>query len=158
MAARGRTILLTAHPQGRFLEGTIYGTPKPGTVMEIKAPYYEGNEHQWQVFSGGSGTRTLIAVLLEDKLQGKTVDDAYVSGTRGFLYCPIAGEEMNMLIADVAGTGDTHLALETMIVQTATGLLIATTGSPEAEPFQLLEAISTALTADTLYPCMYTGY
>lgn len=157
MAARGRNILITANPQGRFLEGTIYGTPKPGTVMEIKDAFYEGNQHRWQAFSASSGERRMIAVLLEDKLQGKTVDDAYVSGTRGFLYCPIMGEELNMLIADVAGTADTHAALEMLRVQTATGLLIASASSPESEPFQLLQAISVALTTDTLYPCMYTG-
>lgn len=157
MAARGRTILITAHPQGRFLEGTILGTPKPGVVMSIETPFYEGGWHRWEPFAGSSGHRGLIAVLLEDKLQGKTVDDAYVTGTRGFLYCPIPGEELNMLIADVEGTGDTHLVLEQLMVQTATGKLIAQS-SPEAEPFILLQAIATAQTADTLYPCMFTGY
>lgn len=157
MAARGRKIILTAHPQGRFLEGPIFGTPKPGTVMEIKNAYYEGNQHRWQAFSASTGKRRLIAVLLEDLGQGKTVDDAYTSGDRGFLYVPHAGEELNMLLADVAGTGDTHAALERLIVQTVTGLLIATTGSPESEPFTLLTAL-TALSANTLAPCMYTGY
>lgn len=157
MAARGRSILITAHPQGRFLEGIVNGTPKPGVVMSIKTPFYEGGWHEWEPFAPTSGHRRLIAVLLEDKLQGKTVDDAYVTGTRCTLYCPIPGEELNMLIADVAGTGDTHAVLEQLMVQTATGKLIAES-SPEAEPFTLLQAIGTALTADTLYPCMFTGY
>lgn len=158
MAARGRNILITAMPQGRFLEGTIYGTPKPGTVMSLKAAFYEGGWHQWEPWSYSSGHRRLIAVLLEDRLQGKTIDDAYVTGTRGFLYCPIAGEELNMLIADIAGTGanNTHAAFEQLMVQTATGKLILES-SPESEPFTLLEATTTT-TADLLAPCVYTGY
>lgn len=157
MAARGRKTVITAHPQGRWLDAIIYGTPSPGTVMEIKDAYYEGNIHRWQAFNASSGERRIIAVLCEDNTQGKTIDDAYVSGTRGRIYCPIMGEELNMLIADVAGTGDTHAVLEMLRVQTATGLLIASASSPESEPFQLLTAL-TAPTANTLAPCIYTGY
>lgn len=158
MAARGRKIVMTAYPQGRFLEGTVFGTPKPGTVMSIKTPFYEGGWHLWEPFSAPSGNKRLIAVLLEDCLQGKTIDDAYVTGTRGFLYCPIPGEELNMLIADLAGTGanNTHAALEQLMVQTATGKLIADAGG-ESEPFTLLEAVTT-VAADLLAPCVFTGY
>lgn len=157
MAARGRKILITAHPQGRFLEGPIFGTPKPGTCMTIRTPFYEDGCHLWEPWAKSSGVRGLVAVLLEDRDQGKTVDDAYVTGTRGFLYCPVAGEELNMIIADVAGTGDTHTAGEDLMIQTVTGLLIAATGE-EIVPFNLLSAITSALTADTLYPVMYTGH
>jgi hypothetical protein len=157
MAARGRTILITALPQGRFLEGTIFGTPKPGTVMSMKDAFYEGGWHRWEPWSYSSGHRRLIAVLLENRLLGGTIDDAHVSGTRGLLYCPIAGEEMNMLIADLAGTGanNTHAVFEQLMVQTATGKLIVES-SPESEPFTLLEAITTT-DADVHAPCMYTG-
>lgn len=156
MAARGRNILISAHPQGKYLEGVVYGTPKPGVVMSIKTAFSEGGWHQWEPWSYSSGHRRLIAVLLEDRLQGKTIDDAYVTGTRCFLYVPQAGDELNMLIADVAGTGDTHAVLEQLMVQTVTGKLIAES-SPEAEPFTLLTAL-TALTGDVLAPCVYTGY
>lgn len=155
MAARGNNIIITANPQGRFLEGIIYGTPKPGTCLSIKMPFYEGGWHQWEPFTPASGNKRLVAVLLEDVNQGKTITDAYVTGTRCRIYCPIAGEEMNMLIADVAGTGDTHAVLEQLMIQTATGLLIADS-SGESEPFTLLTAL-TALSADVLAPCVYTG-
>lgn len=157
MAARGNKIIISAHPQGVFLEGTVYGTPKPGTVMSLKSAFQAGGWHQWEPWSYSSGHRRLIAVLLEDELQGKTIEDAYVTGTHCFLYCPIAGEELNMLIADLAGTGadNTHAAFEQLMVQTATGKLIAES-SPESEPFTLLQATTTT-TADVLAPCVYTG-
>lgn len=157
MAARNSKIVLSANPQGKFLEGVVYGTPKPGTVMTIRSSFYQGGWHQWEPFSYSSGARALIAVLLEDDNQGKTISDAYVTGTKCFLYCPIPGEELNMLIDDVSGTGDTHADLEELIVQTATGKLIATTGTPESEPFRLLGALS-ALSDDALAPCVFTGY
>ena len=61
-------------------------------------------------------------------------------GTRCFLYAPIMGEEFNMRLADVAGTGDDHSIGEMLMIDSGTGLLITTTGSPEMESFQCLEA------------------
>lgn len=156
MAARNNKTVISAHPQGKFLEGKIYGTPKPGTCMSLRSAFADGNWHEWEPFSYTSGHRRLICVLTEDEDQGYTINDAYVSGTRGFLYCPIAGEELNMLIDDIAGTADDHTVGEQLMVQTGTGRLIVES-SPEAEPFMLLQAI-TDPAADTLAPCMYTGY
>lgn len=157
--ARGNDIIVTANPGGTFLEGVVSGTPKPGTVMEILASTdLVGNRHTWRVYQPGTdGQQRLIAVLLPDYAQGKLATDAYVSGDRCRLYCPLPGEELNMLIADVAGTADDHTKGETMIVDTGTGKLIATTGSPQSEPFRLLETI-TDPTADQLAWVMYTGY
>lgn len=156
MSARGASILISADPRGKFMEGVILGALQPGIVCEIETPFYEGGMHRWQPFSATSGHRRLIAVLMEDYTQGKLVTDAYVTGTRGFLYVPVAGEELNMLISDVSGTADSHAVLEQLMVETGTGHLIAES-SPESEPFVLLEALA-ALEADTLAPCMYTGY
>lgn len=157
--ARGSKIIVSNNPRGVFHSGIIYGTPKPGTVMQIRVSAGLVNGMwTWEVYAPGTdGERRVIAVLLEDDLQGKLATDAYVSGTVGRLYTPIAGEEMNMLMADVAGTGDDHTIGETMIVDTGTGKLIATTGSPESEPFRLLETV-TDPTADQLVWTMYTGY
>ncbi len=158
MAARNNKIILSAHPSGKFAEGTIFGTPKPGTVLSVKTPFYEGGWHLWEPFSYSSGHKRLIAVLLEDELQGASIDTAYVTGTRCFIYYPVMGDELNMLIADLAGTGadNTHAALEQLMVQTATGKLIADS-SGESEPFMLLEATTTT-TDDVLAPCVYTGH
>ena len=158
MAARGTKVIIEANPQGKFMEGIVQGTPKPGTVMEIVTPFYQGGRHLWRAFeTGQDGDKRVIAVLLEDDLQGKLISDAYVTLTRCFLYVPIAGEELNMLLADVSGTADDHAAGEMLMVDNGTGKLVASAGTPESEPFQLLEAV-TDPTADTLAPCMYTGY
>lgn len=156
MAARGSTILLKG--QGRIETVIVSGTPKPGTVMEVETFFSSNGLHKYRVYQPGTdGEQRVIAVLLEDDLQGKLITDAYVSGTLGRVYFPLPGDELNMLLGDVSGTGDDHTAGETLIVDTGTGKLIATTGSPESEPFRLMEAI-TDPTADTLAPCMFTGY
>lgn len=156
--ARGNEIIVTADPKGTFLEGIVSGTPKPGTVMEISSFTMVGGHFTWRIYQPGTdGLRRVIAVLLPDHLQGQLATSAYVDGTRCFMYVPIAGEELNMLLADIAGTADDHTAGETLIVDTGTGKLIATTGSPQSEPFRLLETI-TDPTADQLVHCMYTGY
>lgn len=157
MAARGNKVLISAHPQGKFMEGVVSGTPKPGVVMSLSTPFYQGGWHLWVPFAPTSGHKRIVAVLLEDELQGKTFNDAYTTLNRCFLYVPCPGEELNMWIADLAGTGadNTHAAGEQLMVQTSTGKLIADS-SGESEPFTLLAAVTTT-TDDALAPCLYTG-
>lgn len=156
--ARGNTIIVSSDPKGVFLEGTISGTPKPGTCMEISSFTLVGGRFTWQIYSPGTdGLRRLVAILLPQDESGQLVSTAYESGQSGKLYVPQAGEEFNMLLKDISGTGDDHTAGETLIIDDTTGKLIATTGSPQSEPFRLLETI-TDPTSDTLAWCMYTGY
>lgn len=152
-------IVMANDPRGRFFEGTIDGTPKPGVVMQVKSNVEPvGGRHTWEVFNGAAdGERTLIAVLIEDTLNGGTVDTAYSSGSRGFLYYPLPGDDILMRLLDVAGTADDHLIGEKLIVDDTTGKLVATTGTPESEPFVLMETI-TDPAADTLAWCVFTGY
>lgn len=155
--ARGNEIIVTSNPMGVRVEGVVSGTPKPGTVMEISAVATNG-EKTFRVYQPGTdGDRRPIFVLLPDHLQGKLATEAFTSGDRVQCYVPVAGEELNMLVADVSGTGDDHAVGELLIVDTGTGKLIATTGSPESEPFQLLETL-TDPSADQLAWCLYTGY
>jgi hypothetical protein len=153
------TIVVSGAPAGRFLEGIISGTPKPGTMMQIKAATEPVNgKPTWEVFNGAAdGENSLVAILLEDNLQGKTVEDAFVTGTLGRLYCPIPGDELQVLLQDVAGTGDDHAIGEKLMVDDGTGKFIASAGTPESEPFVLLETI-TDPEADTLAHVMYTGH
>lgn len=154
-------IVVTAAPAGRFLEGIIDGTPKPGTLMQIKAGVEPVNgRHTWEVFNGAAdGEQTLIAILREDDLQGKTVDDAYVSGTRGFLYCPIPGDELLVRVAAPGtGTGDSFAIGDKLIHDDGTGHFVATTGTPESEPFIVLETMSDVEADGTLVHVMYTGH
>ncbi len=165
--AQGNKIIVSANPRGRHLEGKVTGTPKPGTVMEIDwSEAKVDGRFTWEPYGttsasgikgvGADGDRRIIAVLLPDKLQGKAATAAYVTGSRCFLYCPVMGEELNMLLEDVAGTGDNHALGDILMVDDGTGKLLATTGDPESEPFVCLE-VSTKPVTDQLLHCLYTG-
>ncbi len=158
--AKGNNILLNdITAKGVYLEGIIDGALKPGTIMELKNSVdpINGRYTYRRYQAGTDGDRQIIIVLLPDKLQGKIATDAYSDGSRCFMYVPQAGEQLNVLVDDIAGTGDDHGIGDIFIVDTETGRLIATTGDPESEPFQSMEEI-TDPTEDTLVHCIYTGY
>lgn len=158
MAARGSQVIISPNPKGMFHSAVISGTPKPGTVMEVETHFSQGGVHKWRAYQPGTdGERRIIAVLLEDAEQGFGLDTAYVDGKMGKVYCPLPGEELNMLFGNAAGTGDDIAAGDMMIVDTGTGKVIETTGSPESEPFRAMAAI-TDPTDDEHLPCMFTGY
>lgn len=154
------TIVLSPDPKGRFVEGIISGTPKPGTIMEVKAATEPvGGKHTWQVYQpGGDGQRNVgpLAILCEDRLQGKTVSDAYVSGTLGQLYFVQPGDEVQLLLQNQSGTADSFAIGDKLILDNGTGKGLATTGSPESEPFVVMETLA-ALTADALCHVIATG-
>lgn len=81
----------------------------------------------------------------------------YAAGERVSLVAPLPGNELNLLISNIAGTGDDHTAGEILMVDDATGELVATTGSPETEVAQLLETITDPV-ADTLAWCQWSGH
>jgi hypothetical protein len=154
---KGSEIIVSANPQGKFLEGYVSGTPKPGTIMQIKAATaaVEGR-FTWEAFNrNADGDFGICAVLLPDSLQGAPVDTAYVSGARCFLYVPLPGEEMNVLKLDVAGTADDFAIGDYLMVDDGTGKVLATTGPTGAvwQPFICLETV-TDPTADQLVYCM----
>lgn len=157
--SKGNTIIVSAEPRGRFIEGYIGAglTPKPGTVMQIQgATALVGGRFTYELYAPGTdGHRRPILVLLEDELRGKLMTDAYAAGDRAFLYEPAAGDELNMLVLNLSGTADDHAIGEMLMVDNGTGKLVVES-SPESEPFQLLETI-TDPTADTLAWCLYTG-
>ena len=161
--ARGNNIIVNPAPRGIFMEGVMAAsqTPKPGTIMQMDATVaLVSGRHTFTPYSrdaDGDMPKGPLWVLLPDRLQGKTVTDAYAAGDRCFLYCPLAGDELNLLLDDISGTTDDHAAGEILMVDTETARLIATTGSPESEPFLLLEAITDPV-ADTLAWVIYTGY
>ena len=160
--ARGNCIVVSANPRGQFVEG-IMGvglTPKPGTIMEIDPSVaLKWGRHTWKLYAPGTSgakPRGPLIVLREDPYQGKTVSDAYAAGDRAFGYVPLAGDELNLLREDIAGTGDDQALGDVLIPKTATGKLIATTGTPSVT-FVALEAITDPV-ADTLTWVRYGGY
>ncbi len=156
--AKGSNIIVSSYSDGKFFEGIISGTPKPGTIMEMTTAAPVNGVFTYQVSSRASGAKGPIWVLLGDKLQGKlevgallgtalgaSPGDAYVTGTRGFLYAPEMGDELNLLVASVAGTADDVAIGDLFGVQTATGKLIANSSYTSA-PFQALETITDPVT------------
>jgi hypothetical protein len=156
--ARGNEIIVSANPRGVFLEGIVSGTPKPGTCMQIKAATEMVNgRFTYEAYNrDADGNRYPIIVLLPDNLRGKLATEAYADGDRGFFYCPLPGEELNVLKLDVSGTADDFAIGQQLIVDDGTGKVLGTTGSPEAEPFICLETI-TDPTTDQLVHVMFTG-
>lgn len=158
MAVGSNIVLNPNQERGVRLEGTISGTPKPGTCMEIVATALVNGRPTYRVYQPGTdGEQRLVVVLDKNPFNGQLATDAYADGDHGFLYCPLPGEELNMLVADVSGTGDDHAIGDVMMIDSGTGLLIITTGSPEMESFVLLEA-ATDPTAAALMLAMYTGH
>lgn len=149
---RGNEILLCGNPKGVFLEGIVSGTPAPGTVMVPTTAVDVNGDFTWQAWTASTGAAGLQAVLLPDQLQGQLPTTAYVTAKRCFLYVPLPGEFMNMLFADVAGTGDIHTVGDLMGVQTSTGLLVINS-SFTSTPWMCMETIA-APTANTLVMCM----
>ena len=158
--SKGNSILVSANMRGRKIEGYINAALQPGVIVQIDVSEGVGGDGRfdyeaWNV--DADGNQRPLFLLLEDDLQGKLMSAAYVSGDRCFLYFPQPGEEFNVLLLDISGTGDDFVLGDLLIVNDGDGKLIATTGSPESEPFMVLEAI-TDPTADTLVHVLYTGY
>lgn len=159
--ARGNKIVIAVEAKGVYHEGFIGAsiTPKPGTIMVIDPSVaLKGGRHTWKLFDGADGEHPAgpFIVLREDELQGRTTETAYAAGDRAFGYTPPPGEEINLRLKDISGTGDDHALGEKLMVDGGTGLMIATTGSPECEPAMLLEVV-TDPTTDTLAWCIWSG-
>ena len=152
---KGSEIVVEGNPKGLFLEGIVSGTPKPGTIMEIKASTEPVlGRHTWQASSKTSGVSRLIAILLNDDLQGQLATTAYVSGTRGKLYVPAEGESVNVLFENQAGTGDAF-AIGDLAAVKSNGKIIANSAY-DSTPFTVMETTA-AIAADTLIWCLYNG-
>jgi hypothetical protein len=119
---RGSEIVLSVAPKGTFKEVTILGTPYPGQMMEICAAADLTAAGLAAVaavggrpvavplgyLSGATGDPRPLCLLCPDSDQGQAYSTAYVSGARGFVYFPIAGEEVNVAVAEEAGTGSVN--------------------------------------------------
>lgn len=162
--AFGNEIIIVSEPKGTFIEGIISGTPKPGTCMEVTpSTSAVSGDFTYRVSSMANGRKRLVMVLLNDALQGRLATDAYTTGTRGQMYCPLPGEDLNMLVKKESGTGTLgEENIGDLLQITSTGLLEAETGSKVAgteyyTPFTLMEHGSTAFSGDTLMRCRFNG-
>lgn len=155
MARGSNQIIVSSEPAGKFQEGFVKSgeTFYPGMIVQ-KDPsvVLRQGRHTYKIYNrdaDGDNPAGPHWVVLPDYLRGGLVTDSFAAGERCFLYAPLPGDELNLLVKNIAGTGDDHAVGEILMVDDDTGKLVATTGSPEREVCQLLEAI-TDPTADTL--------
>lgn len=162
--ARGNCVIVSSNPKGEFNEGYVATgeTFYPGMVVQRDPTVaLKGGRHTYKLYNrDADGDRPAGAfwVVTErfNTMVGKLITDSFAAGERVDLYSPRAGEELNLLVENIAGTADDHAAGELLMVNDGTGKLIATTGSPETEVAQLLETI-TDPTADTLAWCQWAA-
>lgn len=161
--ALGNEIILTPEPRGRRLEGIIEGGLLPGTCLMVKAGVERdaGNRLTYVAYNRAtSGVPGPVVVLDYDRLQGQTADDAIPDGKRGFVYYPLPGDELNMLVQDQAGTGATsdYAVGDGLMIEDGTGLLVdGTFGTAGlAIPFECQENYND-MSGDTRLHVMFTG-
>ena len=160
--ARGNEIIVTANPRGVMQEGIVKAgqTFYPGMVVlrDASIPLISGR-HTYKIYDESAdgdqptGAFWVVTNMLQAML-GKLCSDSIAAAERAIFYAPLAGEELNLLILNLSGTADDHALGEKLMVDTGTGKLIATTGTPETEIAQLLEVIIDPV-ADTLAWCQW---
>lgn len=156
-------------PRGGFEEVIIQGTPSPGSLMELQpsvSPVQNIFTYQLAGTEGDSGgnymaedgDKKAIAILIEKDDVNGVYSRAYVDGERGKIYWPALGEQFNMRVGDVSGTGDDYIiGTELMIDEnTNVGMLMPADSNAEAHPFTCLEA-STNVLAEWLAWCRFNG-
>lgn len=124
--ARGSKIIISSNPKGQFLSGIAGDTSKPGTIMQVKAATaLIGSQFTWiAAASGTDGKRVLFAVMLEDNKNGFGTGQSAVVGQQIELYCPISGEDINVLVGEVAGTANTYAIGDRLEVDAEDGILV----------------------------------
>ncbi len=160
------TEIIVASPYGRKIEGIISGTPKPGTMMQVKNTAIINGRPTFETYAPGvgDGAPRPLLILDIDAYQGFTYNDAYVTLTRGFVWALLPGDEVNVRKADISGTGsateDVAIGQRHLIVD-GTGKIssvaVGVIASPVVYPFIAMEVIVDQ-PAETLIHCMVSGY
>lgn len=141
---------LNVGAHGIWMEGIIDDTSLPGTCMEVTpaSTPVNGRQHWRAVQSGVTGNpRGPVTVLCEDPEQGFTFTQAYVAGTRCFLYQPLPGDEMNVLFAPQQGTGSADVVTvgERLVIEvgaSVNGMVAVQSVAANAAEFKALERIT----------------
>ncbi len=119
-------------------------TPKPGTILQVDPTATRvGNNEVAKIYNrDADGDRPAgpHIVLLEDRMRGRTPDDAYAAGDMAPAYIPLPGDELNLLFGNAVGTADDITAGGLGMVDDGTGKIIGTTGSPEEEVCVFMES------------------
>lgn len=164
--ALGSEIILTPEPRGRRLEvfNNSGGDLLPGTCVMFEAAGVEDAGHRLPAVAyntAQTGVPKPVWVVDNDWYQGKTADDVIPDGKRMFIYAPLNGDELNMLVNDQSGTGATSdfSVGDPLRIEDGTGLLVdgslGTAGF--SNPFEVMENYAD-MSADTRLHVQFTGY
>lgn len=155
---RGNEIVASGDPKGKWLEGIIDDASKPGTWMEVVpgSAQVGGRVHYRHYQPGADGDPREFIILCPDHMQGKNNTDAYVPGTRCFMYSPLHGEYLNVLAQGEAGTGSANAFAvgDRLIGENASGMFIKTTDATKTAAVTVMEHIDEVADTPTLIYCM----
>lgn len=103
----GTKIVAASPREGVTKTVLIDGTPKPGTALSLKAAVAMSNgRFTYEALNVTyDGQPVPVAILEEDRSQGKTAADAAVTGELQRVYFPAVGEEINVLVKASSGAG-----------------------------------------------------
>ena len=93
---------IVARGNGEYFEGTAGETLRPGDIVDISAnKWYRIDES-----SDGAYDAAIWALVVENGLEGGTVDDTYAADERVFLYLPMNGDILNVQAQDDIAIGE----------------------------------------------------
>jgi hypothetical protein len=167
---RGKRIVVQSDPKGNWAQGYVKSgeTFYPGMLV-CKDPSVAlvGGKHTYKAYAEGTdGYRPAGAIWIVTEqnlvLKGEGITDLdtfddYPAGELASFYCPLPGDELNLLFKNVTGTGDDVAVGDKLTPDSGSGKLIVTTGTVEIEPAMALEAL-TDPTTDTLIWCEWSGF
>jgi len=151
-------VIVITSPYGRKVEGIINDTSKPGTIMQIDTSVTTLTGGEWTYKAAAPGTdglKIVCLVLMEDKGQGKTIDDAYVAGKKCEMWSPNPGDELNVRVGEVAGTGNSYTVNDRLIIDAEDGILVPFAATPQDTMFQAMETV-TQVAGSSLLWCRKT--
>jgi len=92
------------------------------------------------------GAAGVVRIAIEDNLLGKTITGPYAEGGMVRYYIPQPGDELMVLVS----AGADLVVGDLLICDTSTGEWIETTGTPQMQPFEVLETTDGALAEASL--------
>ena len=126
-----------------YEEGVLDTVASPGMALELQS---DGKYDQVQSTSA-EAAKARVRLLREDRLQGKTVDDAYAIGDVAQMYPLRRGDRVQVLVK----SGQTVAVGANGVVEGGgSGLFIVAAGSETNYHVEFTEASGGALAANTL--------
>lgn len=128
--------------KGHYEEGEADSAITPGQAVELAA---DGKYDQVQS-SQAEGIKGGFKVAYEDSLQGNTITDAYAQGDRVFIYEPLPGDHIHVL---VKSGEDIDVGDEGIVEGGGSGLFVESAGTEAEYKVEFLEDSGGALAANT---------